>query len=130
MAATVTVTSQRHSNGAFRSNGSLTLGTYVTGGVAVTPNQFKLGAGDFDLQLQPTAGVFFEYDKTNKKIKAFYPIQMVHNASPSAQAVSVTAADTGLEAAFGATANFAGAEALNSADLSGLTVRFIALGAY
>jgi hypothetical protein len=62
------------------------------------------------------------------KIKAFYPVQIVHNASPAAQPVSATAADTGLEANLGATANFPGVEALNSADLSAVVARFRASG--
>lgn len=129
MAISVTVELQTSAQGELRSYGYLNLGTYVSGGVPVTANNLKLGDGNFNLSVKPTAGIFFEYDKTNKKVKAFYPVQIVHNAAPAAQPVSVTTADTGLEATFGATANFPGREAL-AVDLSAFVARFDAVGAY
>ena len=127
MAATVTIEETKWSIGQFKTVGTMNLGTYATGGVAVTPGQFGMQRLD-DLVVRPAGGYTFAFDKTNLKVLAYAAVQIIHNATPSAQAVSVTAADTGLEANFGATANLAAPQALNSADLSGITARFEATG--
>ena len=71
MAATISVSKQVHSNGELRSYGTLNLGVYATGGVAVTPSQFKLGKFHTGgLRLNTSGGYTAEYDATTGKIKA------------------------------------------------------------
>lgn len=50
--------------------GTGNLGTYATGGIAVTATQVGLGAID-DLVVMPAGGYVFEYDKTNGKVLAY-----------------------------------------------------------
>lgn len=51
--------------------GSGNVGVYATNGVAVTPAQFEFPGSIDHLDLGVSAGIVFEYDKTNKKIKAY-----------------------------------------------------------
>jgi hypothetical protein len=127
MAATVTIEKTMWSPGRFLAIGTLNLGVYATNGVAVTPSQFGFSTLD-DIVVRGAAGIYFTFDKTNLKILAYFPVQIVHTAAPAAQPVSVVAADTGLEATFGATANFPGRECINAVDISAFIARFEAIG--
>lgn len=50
--------------------GSLNLGAYATGGVAVTPSQFRLRRIR-DLAVRPAGGYVFAWDKQNNKVLAY-----------------------------------------------------------
>jgi len=54
-----------------QTHGTGNLGTYATGGVAVTASQVGLGRISF-IQVQPAGGYVFEYDATAGKIKAYW----------------------------------------------------------
>lgn len=49
----------------------ITIGSYATGGLAYTPNNFGLTSRVDILDVSPRGGYVFETDYTNKKIKAF-----------------------------------------------------------
>lgn len=51
--------------------GTISLGTYATNGVAVTKANFDLPVVLNHLEVDPSAGYLFEFDKTNSKVKAF-----------------------------------------------------------
>jgi hypothetical protein len=85
--------------------GKMNLGTYATGGVAVTAKNFKL----YKLQalsVHPAAGIIFEFDKANLKVKAY------RQKDPAAAG----GADIALP------------EVANAVDLSAVSARFIARG--
>lgn len=140
MAATVTMTRQKISGGEVKISGTLTLGTYVTGGVAVTANDFKLGDGNFDVKLFPTTtGHIAGYDKANKKIKS-YTQGITTGATPAgalsngAFAVDGTGAETAVRysATIASTVYKFGPllEVTTAMDLSAVVFDFEAIGAY
>ena len=73
MASTVTIdtTGGRFVEGAaLVRKGTLNLGTYASGGIAVTAAQFELGILN-DLEVRPSGGYVFEYLPSTGKIKAY-----------------------------------------------------------
>lgn len=107
MASTITLsgdwmTSQGNKR---RTIGTGNLGTYATNGVAVTATQFGLGVLD-DVQVMPTAGYIFEFDKTNLKVKAYWQTDPANAGG----------------------ANIALIEVANATNLAGFTFKFQALG--
>jgi hypothetical protein len=86
--------------------GTISLGTYATGGVAVTPTNVGLIRID-DLDVQPSAGYIFEYLPATGKVKAY------RQKDPAAAG----GADIALP------------EVANAVDLSAVTARFRAEGA-
>ena len=123
-------------------------GTYATGGE--TLDLSKLLPTDVHLvMIAPSAGYSFEYDYTNKKVKAYTPAPS-HNHNLLAKGGLTIAEDLGLDSSqkFGknaatdrtisssaanggvvAAAAAAAAEVANATDLTALTdVRFIAIG--
>lgn len=86
--------------------GTISLGTYATGGIAVTPRNLELIRVD-DLDIQPTGGYLFEYLPSTGKIKAY------RQKDPGATG----GADIPLP------------EVANAVDLSAVTSRFRAEGA-
>lgn len=64
----ITVTVKHRLRG--RATGTLNLGTYATGGVAVTPAKFGFETLT-SLAVQPAGGYVFEWDEANAKIKAY-----------------------------------------------------------
>lgn len=86
--------------------GAISLGTYATNGVAVTARNLELSRVD-ELDVSPSGGYIFEYDSTNKKIKAY------RQKDPAAAG----GADIPLP------------EVGNAVDLSAITPRFFASGA-
>lgn len=140
MSVTVAVTREFHTNGQLHRFGTITFdSSYPTGGESVTANNFKLGDGSFDLRVFPAAGYTFEYDKTNKKIKAFTPA-VTTGATTAADSTSGALAlnDAGAEGTFRvmgsaeSTTHKLGAmqELANTVDLSAVVARFEAVGAY
>lgn len=75
MAATITLDAgeagRRARGGEYVRRGKLNLGTYATGGVAVTRGDFDLPVEIRDLTVRPAAGYVFEFDKANSKILAY-----------------------------------------------------------
>lgn len=70
MASTVTLdASQQVRN---RHYGSLTLGSYATGGVAVTPQQLGFQNAIQHLQVAPSGGYVFEWLPASNKVKAYW----------------------------------------------------------
>jgi hypothetical protein len=51
--------------------GSGNLGTYATNGVAVTVAQLEFPGTIAELDIGPSAGIIYEWDKTNSKVKAY-----------------------------------------------------------
>lgn len=155
MAATVTVDSQNHTNGQLKRYGSLNVGVYVNpGGVAVTANQFRLGAGDFELFLQPSGGYVPEYIRSTKKIivrlRGSHTHALHFNNADVADGASarvnvgtnLMGANTGTDVAVAGVQDTTGAggvvasaaevlgEVANAVDLSAISFRFEASGAF
>jgi hypothetical protein len=111
MASTVTADNSPHPGKSapeayFLRFGSLNVGVYATNGVAVTAAQFGL-LELYHLDVGTSGGIVFEYDKTNKKIKAY------RQKDPAAAG----GADIALP------------EVANGVDLSASVARFFAIGA-
>jgi len=70
MAATVTTSSTTTTGNQHRTLGTIQLGTYASGGIAVTAVDFALGVLD-ELYLTGAGGYLFEFDKSNLKVKAY-----------------------------------------------------------
>lgn len=75
MAATVTIDSGSagrfvQGNKLIRT-GTINLGTYTSGGIAVTAAMFEMPAILHDLYVESAGGYVFRYDKTNKKVMAY-----------------------------------------------------------
>lgn len=140
MALTVTVSRQAHSPGELRSYGTITFdSSYLTGGEAITPNNFKLGDGAFDVHVYPAAGYTFEHDKTAKTIKA-YSQGVATGATAAADSTSgaLLLNDAGVEGTFRAmgtaisTTFKLGAlkEVASAVDLSAVVAKYEAIGAF
>lgn len=61
--------------------GTINLGVYATNGVAVTRSSFDLPVALEELSIKPVGGRFFEWDKTNGKVKAFQDASVAANAA-------------------------------------------------
>lgn len=72
--------------------------SYPTGGESITLADFKL-TGIYYVVFQPTAGYFFEWDYTNKKVKVFYIVASA--LSPAAAAATEVSNATDLSALTG-----------------------------
>lgn len=87
MSATITIDTSdgRYVQGSrFVRKGTINLGSsYNTGGMAVTAANFEFPGTIAELDLGPTGGLIFEWDKTNGKVKAYYPTGGA-TASPAA----------------------------------------------
>lgn len=150
MAVTVAVARQTVSPGAVRSYGTITFdSSYLPGGEPVVANNFKLGAGDFELLVHPTAGYTFAYDRTAKTVIAYRSASHTHvlHFQTAAAANAVTAASNQLRTAAAAfdvagvadatgeggivtAAQSALAEVSSGVDLSAVVARYEAVGAY
>jgi hypothetical protein len=86
--------------------GTISLGTYATNGIAVTPKNLELIRID-DIDIQPSAGYVFEYLPATGKVKAY------RQKDPAAAG----GADIPLP------------EVANAVDISAVTARFRAEGA-
>lgn len=106
MAATATLDSGQAGRAAagdkFIRRGTISLGVYATNGVAVTKATFDLPVSLDHLDILPSAGYVFEWDKVNGKVKAFID--------------KTPAAATPL------------AEVGNTVDITAITPRFLAQG--
>lgn len=75
MASTVTIDAQpagRVTSGNTRMRrGTINLGVYATGGVAITAAQFELYVAMEDLDIAPSGGYVFEYLPATLKVKAY-----------------------------------------------------------
>lgn len=75
MASTITLDSGQKGRGVAGDRlirrGSGNLGVYATNGIAVTLGQFEFPTEISDLDLGAGAGIVFEFDKANMKIKAY-----------------------------------------------------------
>lgn len=85
MASTVTPDSGKPYRG--HVFGTLNLGTYATGGVAVTPQQFGFNATLEHLDVAQSAGTVFEWVASSNKVKAF---QNAAGAGPLAEVANAT----------------------------------------
>lgn len=71
MAVSITIDERYVQGSKFVRNGSGNLGTYATNGVTVAASNFELPVRLDHLELNPAAGLVFEWDKTNGKVKAY-----------------------------------------------------------
>lgn len=75
MAATVTIDAGpdgRYVQGSkYVRKGTINLGIYAANGIAVTKAMFDLPVSLDELDVRPSGGYVFEWDKTNAKIKAY-----------------------------------------------------------
>ena len=80
--------------------------------------------------VEATSGYFFTFDKTNNKVKAYAPVNVVAGSGTAdANNTLIKAGATIGVAGTGTAYQSAGAEVLNTADLSGITAaRFLAIG--
>ena len=124
--------------------------SYPTNGEALTAQQFGLTVLDFVLP-SPAAGYIFEFDHSNKKLKAFTPVgdhthkfrtgstaaadvtsgALAENAAGVETAVRLmgSAIDTDYEAVLAGTGTkVAAAEVADTSNLSAVTVRVLAIG--
>jgi hypothetical protein len=104
--------------------------SYPTGGEAITgiTGKFK---SCLQILFDNYGGYLFSFDKTNSKLKAFAPVNVVAGSGTAAtnnyvfKSATATLEVDGTGTAF----QVAGAEVLDTTDLSGLTaVRFFAIG--
>lgn len=70
MASTVTITNRFVQGNRACRNGTVTLGTYASGGVAVTAAQLELSQL-LDLDVRAAGGYVAEWDKTAGKVKLY-----------------------------------------------------------
>lgn len=73
MAATATIDSDGRgvAGDMYVRRGSITLGTYAAGGIAVTKATFQLAVKLHDLRVDPSGGYVPRWDKTNAKIMVY-----------------------------------------------------------
>jgi hypothetical protein len=67
--------------------GTINLGVYATGGVAITPGTFDYGEALVDLDVSASGGTIFQWDDVNSKIKAY---QNAAGAGPLAEVANAT----------------------------------------
>lgn len=154
MAATITYTGDWLENvGALtRTQGTLTLGTYATGGVSVTPANLGLGSF-FGAPTFVAPGYVFAYDATAQKVQAYRSAGVTPAGTNSAPTITSTAnagTTTPLYTNGGVVTQVAGAtgitgvqapvfsgaaipaaafvEVANAVDLSAVTVSWTAIG--
>lgn len=70
MASSMTVSDKYAVGNKLQRNGTGNLGTYATGGIAVTAAQLALSVID-ELMVHSAGGYVFEWDKANGKVKAY-----------------------------------------------------------
>lgn len=133
MAVTVTLRARRKLGNAFMNVCDVAMGTYPTNGEAISAAKLGLGAVDFVLP-SPAAGYVFEFDHINMKLKAFNPTSVSMAGTAGVAGVNntvVKVSDTAIGVSGAGTAaavKNAGAEVANNTNLSGVTVRLIAIG--
>src|SRR4051794_25470225 len=75
MAATITMDAGQDGRSAsgdrFIRRGTINLGTYASGGIAVTKASFDLPVSLDDLRVDSAGGYVFRWDKTNAKVMAY-----------------------------------------------------------
>lgn len=108
--------------------------SYPTNGEAITAANFGFASVIYVLDLGINGGVLFEFDKTNSKIKAYFPTGGA-TASPTTLIAPVGALPAGVTPVTSTTATGAvattpgiGKEVGNTTDLSTVTVQVFALG--
>lgn len=99
----------------FVRKGTINLGIYATGGVAVTKANFDLAVSLDDLDIRPTGGYVFEWDKTNGKIKAYRQAGITENVNATYLQNQVIAAVPMVEVA-------------NAVDITAVVARYRAEG--
>lgn len=72
--------------------GSIALGTYAAGGIAITPKNLEMIRID-DLDIQPTTGYTFEYLPSTGKVKAYTTVQTYTAVYDPASLAATTARD-------------------------------------
>lgn len=102
--------------------------SYPTGGELLTIADWGLESTVYTVLIDQANGYVAEYDYTLNALKVMVPVKMIHNGTPSAQTVFVTAADTDLESNFGATADFLMKEVEAATDLSTVMFRVTMIG--
>lgn len=98
----------------------IVLGTYATGGEPIDPQTLGLASFEFVLA-SPSSGYHFEFDYTNKKIKAFLPTAGHSHTENTAAAYTqntTTTASTAVTAV----------EVANGTNLSAVAVRLLVVG--
>ncbi len=76
--------------------------SYPTNGESLTAQQFSLGALDF-VHAAPSGGYMFEFDHTNKKLKAFTPVKLqaahshVNTLTPTAKTLRLVHAGSDIK---------------------------------
>ena len=108
--------------------------SYPTGGYAITATNFLFGSTTYLLNVGESSGVVPEWDRTNSKIKMFYPTGG-SAASPAALAAPFVTLASGTSAINSpglaltdAVTPGQGKEVANATDLSTLTLQAFALG--
>ncbi len=104
--------------------------SYPTGGEAITAANFGFGSTIYILSMNPNGGVVPEFDKTNSKIKAYYPTGGATTAPSTLAAPLVTAGSTTVTStsATGVLTPGIGKDVGSTADLSTITFQVFALG--
>ena len=70
MASSVTLVEITQSGNKYRTHGTMNLGTYAAGGVAITARNLGLSVIEV-LNITGAGGYVFEFDRSNLKIKAY-----------------------------------------------------------
>lgn len=130
MAASVTVKKRSKMYNLFAVVADVTFDTeYPTGGEALTANQFGLNVIDFMLPA-PAGGYIFEFDHSNKKLKAFVPVSAVAgDGVADANNTLIKSTTSTVEVAGTGTAfQVVHGEVTNKTDLHTVTVRVLVVG--
>lgn len=117
-------------NGEMNAVGTLTISSYTAAGEVLAASDFATGGTLKDVNVHDAIssnGYICRFDRATLKMRVYAPVKLIHNATPSAQAVSVTAADNGLEANFGADTVLPGQEVPSTTNVG--TVRVTAIAA-
>lgn len=133
MAVTVTLKARRKLGNAFMNVCDVAMGTYPTNGEAISAAKLGLGAVDFVLP-SPAAGYVFEFDHAAMKLKAFNTTSYCFDgqqgvAGADNTLIKVNADKAGVSGTGASVVIRRQAEEVqNNTNLSGVTVRLIAIG--
>lgn len=108
--------------------------SYPTGGEAITASNFGFGSTIYILSMNPNAGVYPEFDRTNSKIKVYFPTGG-SGTSPTTIAAAAVSIASGSTAVTSTSANPTptltpgkGVEVGNTCDLSTMVLQVFCLG--
>lgn len=130
MAATVAVKKRTKVNGLFAVIADVTFDdSYPEGGEAITANQLGLNTLDL-VMVAPAGGYIMEFDHTNKKIKAYAPVNAVagDGVADANNTLMKSATGTVEVAGTGTAFQVAAAEVAATTDLHTVTTRIMAYG--